>query len=104
MHGKTLAMKVTAPVLGGGRRFFHPRYVWAPIGGWWHDKPPNHDKAWPLVLAGYGVALFAIFQVSSAREVRCGIWCWRARSALVLLNVKLCYNLRATCVFKLFIV
>lgn len=73
-----LVMKVTAPVLGGGRRFFHPRYVWTPIGGWWHDKPPTHDKAWPLVLAGYGVALFTIFQISSAREVRCGIWCWRA--------------------------
>lgn len=50
-------------------RFFHPKYVWTPVGGWWHDKPATHDVAWPLVMAAYGLALLTLFKVSTEREV-----------------------------------
>ena len=48
------------------------------MGGWWHDNPATHDVAWPLVLAGYGLTLFALFKISSEREVSTGTLRWQS--------------------------
>ncbi|KAA0147503.1 hypothetical protein FNF27_01732 [Cafeteria roenbergensis] len=61
-------MKATRAVMGGGRRFFHPRYVWSPAGGYWNDgSAAAAGRKW-LLFGGAGMLIFAVSRYSSSHE------------------------------------
>ena len=68
-EAKGVAMKATRAVMGGGRRFFHPRYVWSPAGGYWNDgSAAAAGRKW-LLFGGAGMLIFAVSRYSSSHEV-----------------------------------
>jgi hypothetical protein len=54
-------MKASRVLLGGGRRFLYPRYVWSPAGGYWSEggKAPSVVLALTWVLAVSAVASYS---------------------------------------------
>ncbi len=62
-------MRATQALLGGGRRFFYPRYVFTPAGGWWGHEPANADSNIRWVWMFMGVAIGSVFTFSIEKEV-----------------------------------
>jgi len=63
-------MRATRAVMGGGRRFFHPRYVWSPAGGYWNDGPVGAEKRAWMLFAGAALLTAAVAKYSASHEVR----------------------------------
>lgn len=57
-------------VRGGGRRFFYPRTMWSPAGGYWNDVPPGSEGRGWMLYAAAAVAIFSVARYSSSHEVR----------------------------------
>lgn len=66
------------PAMGGDRRFYYPKYVWSPAGGWWHN-PPNWKRNTVLVGLGIVAVNIAAFRLSNRLEVGCCLQ-WRRAS------------------------
>ena len=63
-------MRATRAVMGGGRRFFHPRYIWSPAGGYWNEGAPGSEKrSWILPVA-WVLAVSAVLSVGAKNDVR----------------------------------
>ena len=57
--------------MGGDRRFYYPKYVWSPAGGWWGHYPKNWQRNRALAFATLGFILIpTVMSVSSANERR----------------------------------
>jgi hypothetical protein len=62
-------MRATAALAGGGRRFFYPKTVWSPAGGWWNSAPPNAGRAGAIAVASIATGVALVFNVSRKHEV-----------------------------------
>ncbi|CAN0119189.1 unnamed protein product, partial [Phaeothamnion confervicola] len=49
--------------MGGGRKFYYPKYVWAPSGGWW-PQPAAWKRNTAVAFAFIGLVNYAVFQIS----------------------------------------
>lgn len=55
---------------GGDRRYFFPRHVWTPSGGWWTPPHPSHNRNFTILLGGLGIVALCLFNASAEAEVR----------------------------------
>lgn len=62
-------MRVTAALLGGGRRYLYPRTVWSPSGGWWNNAPPNAERNGVIAALAIAAGVAVVFNVSRRHEV-----------------------------------
>lgn len=60
---------------GGDRRYFYPKYVWSPSGGWWNHTPANYKGSLLVASIAMGGIFYAIFTASANNEVRGGVPC-----------------------------
>ena len=56
--------------MGGDRKFYYPRYVWSPAGGWWRHSPPNWQRNTALVALGIAALVIPLASASNRLEVR----------------------------------
>lgn len=63
-------MRASRVVLGGGRRFFHPKYVWSPAGGYWNDGPELNLKQLAILGGAWATGIYIVAQIGSGAEVR----------------------------------
>jgi hypothetical protein len=54
---------------GGDRRFYFPRYVWTPAGGWWNHTPPGYKTSLAVSIVAITAIAYGVSSVSSDREV-----------------------------------
>lgn len=62
---------VVVVATGGDRRFYYPKYVWTPSGGWWNHTPKGYKKSFVITLLALGALSYATFTVSANNEVPC---------------------------------
>lgn len=62
-------MRPTQVLLGGGRRFFYPKHVWTPAGGYWNHNPPGARKSLPYILAFWVGSTFLVYNIGTENAV-----------------------------------
>ena len=57
--------------MGGGRRFWYPKWVWTPTGGWWPEaKTPHWKRNTAIFVVAEFVALYYVAQWADKNTVR----------------------------------
>ena len=63
-------MRLTRVALGGGRRFFYPRFVWTPAAGWWESSyQGGKDYSLPVAVV-LSASVYGAYSFAREHQVR----------------------------------